>query len=300
MVKVIMVMEITFLGTAAAEGFPGLFCNCSTCTKARAAGGKNIRCRSSVLVNEDLLVDYGPDTSAMALRLNKDFSRVRNIIVTHSHADHLSFHDLNWRLKGYHQKGKLGITTLWGNPTVNDVFLEEARGIIANQYPGIEPPDKEETREELEDIFFMSLAEIKPFQKLHVGTYVVHSIRAHHNEPELSLNYIIDDGKTTFLYGTDTGSWSRDSWEYLQSIGTTFDVVALDCTVGSGMPGGHHSTKSFLETRDLMAERGLLSDDATFIAHHFSHQWSLIYDEMVQYMMPRGVEVSYDGMVVKK
>jgi phosphoribosyl 1,2-cyclic phosphate phosphodiesterase len=50
-------MKLLFLGTAAAEGFPGLFCNCASCREARALGGKNLRMRSSLLINEDLLID---------------------------------------------------------------------------------------------------------------------------------------------------------------------------------------------------------------------------------------------------
>lgn len=39
-------MKLQYLGTAAAEGFPGMFCNCTACERARKAGGKNIRTRS--------------------------------------------------------------------------------------------------------------------------------------------------------------------------------------------------------------------------------------------------------------
>ncbi|HPC76977.1 MAG TPA: carbon-phosphorus lyase, partial [bacterium] len=45
-------MEIMFLGTAAAEGWPGVFCSCDYCKKARELGGKNIRTRSSVLIEK--------------------------------------------------------------------------------------------------------------------------------------------------------------------------------------------------------------------------------------------------------
>ena len=55
-------MKITFLGTAAAEGFPALFCNCEYCREARRLGGKNIRTRSQCLINENMLVDFPPDT----------------------------------------------------------------------------------------------------------------------------------------------------------------------------------------------------------------------------------------------
>ena len=50
-------MKVTFLGTAAAEGFPAVFCNCRFCKEARVLGGKNLRTRSQSIVNDDLLID---------------------------------------------------------------------------------------------------------------------------------------------------------------------------------------------------------------------------------------------------
>mgnify|MGYP003290091199 CR=1 FL=1 len=35
-------MKITYLGTAAAEGFPAVFCNCEYCIKAKKLGGKTV------------------------------------------------------------------------------------------------------------------------------------------------------------------------------------------------------------------------------------------------------------------
>ena len=62
-------MRLTFLGTAAATACPLPFCRCAACTAAREAGGKDCRARSSLLVNQDLLLDLGPDAPASALRL---------------------------------------------------------------------------------------------------------------------------------------------------------------------------------------------------------------------------------------
>lgn len=38
-------MKITYYGTAAGEAWPGVFCRCELCEKARALGGRNIRTR---------------------------------------------------------------------------------------------------------------------------------------------------------------------------------------------------------------------------------------------------------------
>ena len=55
-------MKFQYLGTAAAEGWPAVFCRCEACEEAARRGGKNIRTRSQALVNDDLLLDLPPDT----------------------------------------------------------------------------------------------------------------------------------------------------------------------------------------------------------------------------------------------
>ena len=54
-------MELTFLGTAAAEQYPGIWCTCDYCTRARQLGGKNIRKTSSIHFAENCLIDFPPD-----------------------------------------------------------------------------------------------------------------------------------------------------------------------------------------------------------------------------------------------
>ena len=51
-------MKIQFLGTAAAEGFPAIFCNCEYCNKARELKGKNIRTRSQAIIDDKILLDF--------------------------------------------------------------------------------------------------------------------------------------------------------------------------------------------------------------------------------------------------
>lgn len=55
-------MKLKYLGTAAAEGWPALFCHCEACKKARKLGGKNIRTRSQAIADNRLLIDFCADT----------------------------------------------------------------------------------------------------------------------------------------------------------------------------------------------------------------------------------------------
>ena len=53
-------MKLKYLGTAAAEGQPGIFCRCALCLEASRRGGKDIRTRSQALVVGDI-VEVGAD-----------------------------------------------------------------------------------------------------------------------------------------------------------------------------------------------------------------------------------------------
>ena len=75
-------MKLQFLGTAAAEGIPAIFCTCETCRIARQKGGKNIRSRCQSLVDDRLLIDFGPDTYYHSMRDGIDLTYVFNVLIT--------------------------------------------------------------------------------------------------------------------------------------------------------------------------------------------------------------------------
>ena len=94
-------MVITFLGTAAATSYPLAFCNCNYCTQARINGGKDFRKRSSVLINNDLLIDFGPDTVSSSFTYNKPVTNIRYLLQTHPHSDHFDASHLTTRIPEY-------------------------------------------------------------------------------------------------------------------------------------------------------------------------------------------------------
>ena len=70
-------MKFKYLGTAAAEGFPAVFCNCIYCKKARELRGKNIRTRSQAMIDDKILLDFPADTYLHALQFDLDLSKVK-------------------------------------------------------------------------------------------------------------------------------------------------------------------------------------------------------------------------------
>src|SRR5260370_34065047 len=83
-----VLMKITFLGTAAATSYPSAFCRCKFCNTARERGGKDFRKRSSVIINDDLLIDMGPDIMSASFLYEKSIADIRYHLQTHYHSDH--------------------------------------------------------------------------------------------------------------------------------------------------------------------------------------------------------------------
>jgi hypothetical protein len=54
-------MRILFLGISAAISFPLAFCRCRVLEKARINKGKDIRKRTSLIINNDMPIDIGTD-----------------------------------------------------------------------------------------------------------------------------------------------------------------------------------------------------------------------------------------------
>ena len=48
-------MKLKYLGTAAAEGIPAMFCECNNCKEARRRGGRDLRTRSQALIDGKVL-----------------------------------------------------------------------------------------------------------------------------------------------------------------------------------------------------------------------------------------------------
>ena len=83
-----MTMKISVLGTSAATSMPLAFCNCTVCRQSRELGGKNIRKRSSIIINDELLIDLGPDAINACNMYGIDAGKIKYLLQTHSHSDH--------------------------------------------------------------------------------------------------------------------------------------------------------------------------------------------------------------------
>ncbi len=59
-------MKVTLMGTGAADGWPNAFCHCVSCDDARRL--RDFRAQTAALVDDVLMLDFGPDAPGAAVR----------------------------------------------------------------------------------------------------------------------------------------------------------------------------------------------------------------------------------------
>lgn len=81
-------MKLTFLGTGTSHGIPVIACNCRVCRSLNKKDKRN-RCSAYVVTNDGhhILIDIGPEFRIQALKYG--VKKVDEVLLTHSHADHL-------------------------------------------------------------------------------------------------------------------------------------------------------------------------------------------------------------------
>ena len=267
-------MKITWLGTAAAEGIPALFCNCPQCEAARRAGGREIRTRAGALIDDCLKLDFGPDTYMQMLRAGLAFHTLEHILITHTHEDHFAFWDIQYRHKPYSQLPESAPPlTVWGNARTGEMLAEFLK-------PGV-----------------LEFQLMEPFQPRQVGDYRVTALEAVHKRDERALFYLIEKDGASILYAHDTDEFPEEDLEFL--AGRRIDCVSLDCTNGVKHFDyrGHMGVENNLRMREKMLENGAADGHTRFICSHFSHNGLAPYARVKE--AARGMDVAYDGMVVE-
>ncbi len=269
-------MRLFFLGTAAAEGYPGIFCSCDSCNEARILGGKNIRLRSALLVNEDLLIDFGPDLLASAQRFSLNLWNVTTGLVTHAHMDHFFMGNLEMRVDAFTGRRPPPTLHLYGPRDVAAIMGQESHDLA---------------------LMHLESYTVHAFDEWETNGYKISAYRAHHAVGSLeALFYSVDDGNHAILYATDTGRFTEDTRKAL--VGRSFNVVVLEETLGVGEYDQHLGFESFLEQVRWIRSEGLIRPGGRVIAHHFSHSGNPLHAELEAIFHPHDVEAAYDGMEV--
>lgn len=285
-------MQITFLGTGAATAVPLPFCSCPTCRAARVQGGKDLRTRSALLINDDLLIDCGADAVSSAHRLGKDLTRVRTLLVTHAHGDHFDPGHLVTRMPEYGcaDTPPLLIAASGASLTRLGKWLEgEESGTDLTTPSG---------REKLN----LTVHEVQVGTPFSAGKYTIIGIYSHHAPDCDSRMYLISDGQTAIFYGVDSPAFGEDVWQALEHCRTQFACVILDHTYGlmpeTGYPTDHMNARDVAEAAVRLRAQGLLMPRGHVFATHLSHENMLPHEEMSAFARAHGYEIAFDGLTL--
>lgn len=274
----VIIMKLRYLGTAAAEGVPALFCECENCKKSRAAGGRAIRTRSQALVDGQLLIDFPADTYKHILDNNINLCKISHCLITHTHSDHLYPNDLAMLEPGYSHLPDGYKLHIYGSDAVCSRLGQ--------------------TAERLKRHNICELHEVKPFEKFSAGGYEVTALPAIHDKNAGPLFYMISRCGKTLLWAHDTHYFSDEVWDYFAATKPHFDLVSLDCT-NACLPLtyiGHMGLDENIKAKEKLISLGCADAGTVFVCNHFSHNGTnVVYDDFVPIAGRAGFKVSFDG-----
>ena len=282
-------MQVTFLGTAAAPSMPIPFCICHVCTDARRVGGKNLRRRSSIIINDDLLVDIGPDLATASFEHNVSLANVSICLQTHAHEDHL---DAEFIISRHTEYGTLVSNDLLFVGSGETLRIVDEIVCRRYEYGSIFDADTQAALK-------MNVLSVAPYEACTVGNYRITGYPANHAMDQASLLYSIKQGNLAVFYGTDTSVLSEEIWERLLFHRTRYDLIILDHTYGIGLdshPEDHLGARDVVAHTDRFRESGLLKDSGLVYATHISHEGNLEHDELDEYAGKHGYRVAFDGL----
>lgn len=280
-------MKIQYLGTAAAERIPAVFCNCPTCQRALKAGGKNIMTHSQVLVDDTLLVDLSSDTWQHFMKLGKTLESIGHVLFTHSHFDHFSMTEILSRSTGMAKDVTAEVLHIYASEDLLKMIRESLAKCT------------EKKREQMQSRIAMH--KLDYYVPAEICGFTVTPFPATHAGEENAMIFLIEKDGKCFFYGNDTGVFTTQIDDYLAANKKHIDLLSLDCTKGN-QPFTYAHHMSMAEGRsiaDRFFARGLLDERSLLYYTHFSHNCMNIHDELAQIAKDYGFSVTHDGLALE-
>lgn len=279
-------MKLHYIGTGGAEGFPGIFCECEACRRARKAGGRNWKTRSCSLLNDRVLIDISPDLYPQSLKFGLRLSDVRHLVMTHSHCDHLDTFSVCLRARD-------GATIL---PEIqkeeNYLTIHGGSAVITAIKTALNGQPQANTSR----LSFSKVTAYEPFEAEGLKFY---PLTANHKPDEVCFIYAIQEQDKWLLYANDTGALSTVTLAAIKRLDAVFDVVSMDCGRGT-LPGDGHM--GIAENRTLRSELeslGCADKHTRYFLNHLCHMSGVTHDDLQNLMGPEGFTVAYDGLLVE-
>ena len=265
-------MEILLVGTGAADGWPSPFCRCGSCESARARGV--VRGQTSALVDDDVLIDCGPETPGAVVRHGRSLAAVGHVLITHAHFDHLGPQVL--------------VQRSW-IPGLSELELVGPADALQVCRDWVGPDDP------------VRFTPVTAGDRVRVGRYDVRVLPAKHRvfrSGDAVLYDLTGPDGTRILWATDTGPWEPDWFEAVR--GARFDAVFLEETLGhrEEISEFHLGLPHFGAMLDGLREVGAVDAATEVLAVHLGHH-NPGPDELDRSLAALGARAGDDGEVVR-
>lgn len=256
-------MKLLFLGTGAA----------GSKRKYEYEIEGNMRRCSSLLLDENVVIDVAKQSFDYATKLGVNTSLITDVFISHTHSDHYNKEAfLNWVNAA---KGKINV---WcSKKIVSELELSE---------------------KELERVNVCPIEDMDEFEA--AGMHVV-ALPANHASGKAQHFIFEKDGKRLF-YGLDGGWVSADEWRYLFTNELIFDAMILDATFMSRDPvsyrgmGEHNNVKTLPLLVEGLRGIGAATEGTKLIADHVG---SKVDVEVNAFLEDLGMIPAYDGFVIE-
>ena len=246
-----------------------------------------------MVIDEELLIDIGPSCFDNATRFGVNLSKLKTLLVTHPHEDHLYPQHLRWRNT---DESLLPLTYVekmrHGGPRFTDI---PQLNIYGNSFV------METLRKSLDDMeeLKINLHEIKEGKEEKTDGYRILPVRGNHGSQQgFSHSYIIQKDEKTVLYALDSGSYDEDQFALIQEY--QYDAVIMEGTTGlNEQYGGHMCLVNNIRIRDRLKENKCLRENSRFLLTHLSPHWCPPHDWYESIVASEGLELAYDGLQIE-
>ncbi len=261
-------MKLTFLGTGAADWD----------INAYQAGIPHRRF-SSALIGDDLLIDPGPHIFHFAEEAGTPdlYAGVKNIIVTHSHADHFQPACV----------ARLCLDRdciLWGDAAC---YRKLVRAL------GQDTADR---------IKFVETALNRDYT---IGDYTVTPLRSNHatDDPaEDTRLYLVEQNGRILYYGCDSAWIPTTAWNVIKN--KAVNAMVLECTCGEIARNDwrifEHNTLEMLELMlTTFRKYNYFAEDIKYYASHLARTLHEDHEKTAEALIKMGVTMAYDGLSIE-
>jgi phosphoribosyl 1,2-cyclic phosphate phosphodiesterase len=252
-------LKVTFLGTGTSQGIPVIGCECEVCT---SKDPHDTRLRTAAMVTEgdaNIIIDVGPDFRMQML--NNSVKDISAVLITHEHNDHIIGLD---DIRPFYFKKNKDIAYFTTAEVEKELAFRFPYVFSGNNYPGA--PKVEVTNFSHGVPIVVDNLEIMP-------------IKVFHGKMEVTAFRI-----KNFLYITDASSIPESSLEMMKGI--------KYLVINALRKRKHHSHFNLEQAIKVIDQ---LKPEKAYLTH-LSHYMGK--SKSVSKILPKGVNLAYDGLVI--